>query len=250
AGTLGRMIKADWIGYATVEGRLLDACKSNGLLAETGDAKIRDKISRAVEAVSAHDPLPEKPKATGDTTEIERLSKLTTFEYERQRDEAADKLGARVSTLDAAVKALRDKTSKEARKFLPHWDVEPWPEVVNGDALLQHIQAHFKRYVVLPKHADAALALWVLHTWVFECFDITPYLCVSSPTRRCGKTLLMTMLLWLCRRAKKNDSMSKAAIYRSVDRDKPTLCLDEVGWVVDLRDERQNILCGGFELNG
>jgi hypothetical protein len=121
---------------------------------------------------------------------------------------------------------------------------------VNGAALLDGLRAHFLRHVVLPKHTDVLLALWTLHTWVFDCFDITPYLAITSPTRRCGKTLLMTMLFWLCCRAKKNDSMSKPAIYRSVDRDKPTLCLDEVGWVVDLRDERQNILCGGFERLG
>ena len=29
-----------------------------------------------------------------------------------------------------------------------------------------------------------------------------------------------------------------------------TLCLDEVSWVLDLKEERQGILCGGFERNG
>src|SRR5262245_31295905 len=110
--------------------------------------------------------------------------------------------------------------------------------------------AHFNRYVVLPGHADVPLALWALNTWVFDRFDIAPYLTITSPTRRCGKTVLMTLLLWLCQRGKKSDSMSKAAIYRSVDTERPTLVLDEVGWVVDTKDERQGILCGGFERNG
>src|SRR5262249_50779992 len=86
--------------------------------------------------------------------------------------------------------------------------------------------------------------------WVFDCFDITPYLAITSPVRRCGKTNLMTALYWLCCRGKKNDSMSQAAIYRSVETQRPTLMLDEVSWVIDQRDERQNILCGGFERNG
>jgi hypothetical protein len=85
---------------------------------------------------------------------------------------------------------------------------------------------------------------------VFEAFDIAPYLSITSPTRRCGKTVLMTMLYWLSRRGKKSDSMSKPAIYRSVDSERPTLVLDEVGWVLDPKDERQGILCGGFERNG
>jgi hypothetical protein len=60
----------------------------------------------------------------------------------------------------------------------------------------------------------------------------------------------MTMLYWLCCRAKKNDSMSRAAIYRSVESERPTLLLDETSWVVDQKDDRQGILCGGFERNG
>ena len=183
--------------------------------------------------------------------EIKKLSALPIGVYETSRVAEAKRLGMRAAVLDSLVKAKRDKTTKKGQQdFLPHWNNEPWAESVAGDALLDALRAHLKRHVVLAEHTDVALALWILLTWVFEAFDITPYLCISSPTRRCGKTLLMTLLYWLCQRAKKNDSMSKAAIYRSVDKDKPTLILDEVGWVVDQRDERQNILCGGFERNG
>lgn len=175
------------------------------------------------------------PRNAGDMAELERLAKLSPLQYEREREAALETLGiGRVKALDDAVKAQRHKDAKEQKNFLPHWNVEAWPEPVDGDALLQDLRAHLKRYIILSvEKAEVALALWVLHTWVFECFDITPYLCINSPTRRCGKTVLMTMLYWLCCRAKKNDSMSKAAIYRSVERDKPTLVLDEVGWVVD-----------------
>jgi len=156
----------------------------------------------------------------------------------------------RVTALDAAVKPKRSKLTKEQTDFLPHWNVEPWSAPVDGAALLEELRKHFTCYIVLPKHADVVLALWTLHTWVFDCFDITPYLAITSPAKRCSKTLLMTMLYWLCCRAKKNDSMSKAAIYRSVEAERSTLILDEVGWVVDLKDERQGVLCGGFERLG
>jgi hypothetical protein len=181
-----------------------------------------------------------------DEQRIAELRKLSRLEYEKRRQEFADELGVRVSALDQMVHPAKG----DERDFLPHWNVEPWPEEVAGAALLDELRNYFTRYVVLPGEADVALALWVLHTWVFECFDITPYLAITSPTRRCGKTVLMTMLYWLCYRAKKNDSMSKAAIYRSVEAERPTLVLDEVGWVVDLKDERQGILCGGFERLG
>jgi putative DNA primase/helicase len=175
---------------------------------------------------------------------------LSAIKYDQEREASAEKLRVRVSTLDALVKAERDKASKDQKDFLLHWKVEPWAEPVDGVALLEALRNHFNHYLVLPKHADVVLALWTVLTWVFDCFDITPYLAITSPTRRCGKTPLMTMLFWLCCRAKKNDSMSKASIYRSVEAETPTLILDEVAWVVDLKDERQGILCGGFERLG
>jgi Protein of unknown function (DUF3631)/RepB DNA-primase from phage plasmid len=180
---------------------------------------------------------------------LAELARLSRFEYDRRRKQEAKKLGIKLDTLDREVAELRAQNAAD-KDFLPHWTVEPWPEHVDGEPLLDALRAHFKRYVVLPEHADIALALWTLNTWVFESFDIAPYLSITSPTRRCGKTVLMTMLYWLCRRGKKSDSMSKAAIYRSVDTERPTLVLDEVGWVVDTKDERQGILCGGFERNG
>src|SRR5262245_18126172 len=180
---------------------------------------------------------------------LAELAHLPRFEYDRRRKAEADKLGIQLKTLDQEVAELRAQAAS-AKDFLPHWSVEPWPEHVDGAALLDALRAHFNRYVVLPKYADIALALWTLFTWVFEKFDIAPYLSITSPTRRCGKTVLMTLLYWLCRRGKKTDTMSKAAIYRSVDSEQPTLALDEVGWVVDTKDERQGILCGGFEPTG
>jgi Protein of unknown function (DUF3631) len=187
--------------------------------------------------------------AAGDTKSvIEQLAALSAIEYGRRRKEEAKKIGVTMATLDREVNNLRAKQSTEDN-FLPHWRVEPCPEEVDGAVLLADLRQQFTRYVVLPKYAASALALWVLHTWVFWCFDITPYLSITSPTKRCGKTVLMTLLFWLSCRGKKSDSMSKAAIYRSAG-EKPTLVLDEVGWVVDLQDERQGILCGGFEVNG
>jgi putative DNA primase/helicase len=184
--------------------------------------------------------------------EIKRLAELPEGVYESNRKAALERLpeGWRGGVLDRLVKAERSKIAKVGNDFLPHWKIEPWPEPVDGAVLLDELRKYLMRYAALPKHADVVLALWPLHTWVFDCFDITPYLAITSPTRRCGKTLLMTLLHWLCCRGKKNDSMSKAAIYRSVEAERPTLILDEVSWVLDLKDERQGILCGGFERLG
>jgi hypothetical protein len=44
-----------------------------------------------------------------------------------------------------------------------HWQLEPWPEHVDGHTLLDELVATFRRYLVLPPHAAEALALWVAH---------------------------------------------------------------------------------------
>jgi hypothetical protein len=224
-------------------------------LADTHGLAVIDAICGAVFLEEADDDVGDNNKLDAyaikidDNAEIKRLLKLNRIEYDRARKSAAKQLGVTVSTLDREVANIR-AANEAAQDFLPHWSVVTWAEEVDGAALLDSLCRHLKRYVILPEHAAEALALWILHTWVFECFDITPYLSITSPTKRCGKTVLMTLLYWLCRRGKKTDSMSRAAIYRSVERDKPTLCLDEVGWVLDPKDERQGILCGGYERNG
>ena len=217
---------------------------------ETNDLRARLDRERAKIGNTAFNKPATNATNGKDDNEILRLAKLSTIHYDKEREASAEKLGVRIATLDSAVKAERSKITKEQTDFLPHWNNEPWPERVDGAVLLNRLRGHFLRHVVLPKHADVALALWALRTWVFNCFDVTPYLAITSPTRRCGKTVLMTILYWLCRRAKKNDHMSKASIYRSVEAEQPTLILDEVGWVVDMKDERQGILCGGFERLG
>jgi len=117
-----------------------------------------------------HDPL------------LVELARLSRFEYDRRRKKEAKKLGIKLDTLDREVAELRAQNAAE-KDFLPHWNVEPWPEPVDGATLLDALRRHLTRYVVLPAHADIALSLWSLNTWVFESFDIAPYLCRSRRRR-------------------------------------------------------------------
>ena len=68
AGTMGRMIGPGWIGQATVEGRLFEACRGNCCGFEVGNAGILDKIKRGIEASdrqAPHPPLPERQRGNG-----------------------------------------------------------------------------------------------------------------------------------------------------------------------------------------
>src|SRR4051812_22173229 len=66
-------------------------------------------------------------------------------------------------------------------------DVEPWGDAVEGGRLLDDLATLLRRHVVLPHMAAEALALWIVHTYAFELRDVTAYVGVESPLKRCGK---------------------------------------------------------------
>ena len=53
------------------------------------------------------------------------------------------------------------------------------------------MRAFIRRYVVLTPEQEVTVALWTLHTWVFEAADVSPYLAVISAVLRSGKTRLL-----------------------------------------------------------
>ena len=72
------------------------------------------------------------------------------------------------------------------------------------------------------------MALRALHTYVFEAFETTPYLDVSSAAKRSGKTRLLELLRLLVAKPWAVVEASEAVLFRKVDKGKPTLLVDEV----------------------
>lgn len=85
----------------------------------------------------------------------------------------------------------------------------------------------FTRHVALPPHAATTMALWVIHSYVFDEFQISPILCLSSPEERCGKTTAMTILNCLCRKSLHLSNVTASTLYRLIDVHAPTLLIDD-----------------------
>jgi hypothetical protein len=51
------------------------------------------------------------------------------------------------------------------------------------------------------RHAAEALALWVVHAWAFDAWDISPFMVIVSPEKRCGKTTVLIILQFLTPRS-------------------------------------------------
>jgi hypothetical protein len=94
--------------------------------------------------------------------------------------------------------------------------------------LLDDVREFIRRFVVLDDHQANAVALWAAHTHCFEAFGCTPYLAVSSPRKRSGKTRLLEVLELLVREPLPTANISDAALFRVIDERRPTLLIDEV----------------------
>jgi Protein of unknown function (DUF3631) len=125
-------------------------------------------------------------------------------------------------------------------------ETEPWPEAVNGNALLDELADVVRRYVVLPVHASNAVALWVLHTHAFELRDISAYLGIESPEKRCGKTTLLSLLAALVNRPVVASNISPSAIFRAIEEVRPTLLIDEADTLLRGNDEFRGMLNAGY----
>lgn len=88
-------------------------------------------------------------------------------------------------------------------------------------------ESFIRRFCILPEAAYLPLALWAVATHVSDAFGAFPYIALSSPVKRCGKTRVLEVLELLCAKPLRITSASPASIFRLM-KDAPTLLLDEV----------------------
>jgi putative DNA primase/helicase len=178
----------------------------------------------------------------GDNADIERLATLSLIDYDRCRQTEAKRLGIRVTSLDAEVAKLRhDEPSDD---LLPP-EPEPFEEPVDGVQTLAAVMGMIRRYVVLSDAQSIAIALWVVHAHAHDAATISPRLAIGSPTKRCGKTTLMSVVQGLVPRALSTSNITTAAVFRVIEIAKPCLLIDEADTFLDGNDDLRGILNGG-----
>jgi putative DNA primase/helicase len=179
--------------------------------------------------------------------EFMRLARLSVREYEAEREPAAKRLEIRVSVLDKEVNTARRrlKSAELAGTAIAFEDPQVWSEPVDGAALLEEIAAAIRRHVVVPQHADTAIALWVVLTYLGDVIATAPILSIVSPTHRCGKTTLLGLLNRLAERALPSSNISSATLFRVIEQYKPTLIVDEGDSFLNTREELRGLLDSG-----
>lgn len=188
--------------------------------------------------------------------ELTRLAALTPIAYDREREAAAERLCCRVGTLDKEVARVRGETAEPSEgapgtgRVLRFEAPELHPDPVDGATLLIELTATFRRFLALPKHADAACALWVLHTHAFEASPITPRLAITSPEKRCGKTTLLELVGALVAKPQMASNISAAAVFRTIELCRPTLLIDEADTFLGENEELRGVLNSGHRRSG
>ncbi len=198
----------------------------DNLSKDTPLLKVEDALRSLALTLDGVDPL---RRATIREASIKKLEKIG--------------VSAPAKLMDAAFQVEMNGTpdQQQGRPVLFD-DPEPWPEVVEGSALLDDITTMIKRFIVLPPHAAETVALWIVHACALEAFTISPLLVVNSPTKRSGKTLLLEVISYLLVKQLFASNITPATLFRAVDKYTPCLLIDEADTFLRDNDELRGII--------
>ena len=180
-----------------------------------------------------------------DEVILSEMAALNDIDYDRHRLRLADELKIRVSTLDDMRKRERngEEIGEVPNLFLS--TPEPYSGTVNGSELLKTIVGVFNKYLVLPKGAAEAMALWVIHTYCHDAAWIGPILALLSPTKQCGKTTSLNLLSYIVDKPLPASNLTSPTLFRGIEKYIPTLLLDEADTFMRDNEEMRGVLNSG-----
>ena len=142
--------------------------------------------------------------------------------------------------------ALEHQNRQEETRSIAFSEPEPWTQPVDGSTLLDEIFGALRRFVVLPPAEVQAITLWIVHTYAVEATAICPILIIKSPEKRCGKTLVLELLLNLVYRPLPTSNITAPSLFRAIERYKVALLQDEADTFLYNNDELRGIFNSGY----
>ena len=183
-------------------------------------------------------PVSSAPNLPG---EVARLATLSPLEYDQRRKDEAKRLNVRVETLDKVVKQAREVDGESCFDA----PLAPWSEPVNGAALLAEIRDTVRRFIVCETETADATALWCAFTWFVDVVQVAPLAIITAPEKRCGKSQLLDFIGRLSRRPLAASNVTASALFRVIERDCPTLLIDEADSFVDRSEDLRGLINSG-----
>jgi putative DNA primase/helicase len=125
-------------------------------------------------------------------------------------------------------------------------DDQPADVAVPGGTLVEQTAALVRRHVVLSEAKARTIALWVAASYVIDALPLMPFLLITAPTMRAGKSTLLTLLSSLVARSMTASNMSAAVLVRAIAKYRPTVLADEADtWLTDEKSELRGIMNAG-----
>lgn len=123
------------------------------------------------------------------------------------------------------------------------------------EGLLGDVVRYLTDYVVMPGITPVVVSIWVMASWLTECWDYFPILAITSPEMRCGKSTLLGLISRVTPRSSLVSNLSSAALYRSIDNGSiKTLLIDEAQILgrkgSEIGQQLNEILCDSVRKDG
>jgi hypothetical protein len=154
------------------------------------------------------------------------------------------------------VRAARGETASTPGQGRPInlSDTEPFPEAVDGAALLDALSSTIRDYVIVSDVQADAVALWSVHTHAHDASDVSPKLVTKSVQKRSGKTRMTEVLDRIVARPLFTSGIKPAALLRIIEMQAPTLLLDEMDTAMkqdrEMAEALRGIINSGFNRSG
>jgi hypothetical protein len=125
---------------------------------------------------------------------------------------------------------------------------------ISLSGLLVEVEVFLRRYVVMDDDAFAIVTVWIAHVFAFGAFEFTPYLAVTSATKRSGKSRLLELIEVVLgpTRSVSTANISTASLFRLIDAHPGLAVLfDEVDRIPkEKAEELWGLINSGWRLGG
>jgi hypothetical protein len=171
--------------------------------------------------------------------EFKTIDRLPEAEKEVRLQEVARRLDEDPATVAEEFAVASTSTASPSRETA----VEPWPDKVETAVLLPELIKQIQRFIVMSDDAAITTALWTMFAWIHDAIAVhSPILAVTSADIDSGKSLLLHVLKYLTPRARLTAELTGPNAFRIVDREHPTLLLEEADKIFSRKPDLAGII--------
>ena len=175
----------------------------------------------------------------------DELLAMSEFQYQTSRESIAKQYGGTLKFYDKLFKSLLASKAQDNSDLSIFADVAPWHEAVDGSQLFIDIEKQISRFVICDPETKTAATLWVIMTYLVDVIHCLPIANITAPEKNCGKSIMLELLSKLSLKPLVTANISSAALFRLIDKYKPTLFLDEADTYMDKSEELRGIINAG-----